>query len=552
MTGEARRAEQARTDVGAEFEGVTGNAVSVAAWTVVSRVAGLAKLAAIAAVLGPTYLGNTYQATNLIPNTVYELLTGSLFASLLVPPLVANMDNGGKARAARTAGGVLTLVIGGLSLLGLVVVISGPLLLRVLTLGVDSPQAVTDELRVGWILIALFMPQVVLYGIAGVGAAAQNSCGRFALAAAAPALESIGMIITLTAAAVIYGTDVSLATITMPELILLGVGTTASVGLHAGMQWFGARRCGLSLIPRAGWRDPEAMLIARRAVPSLGYAGLNALRTFGALVVSSSVAGGVVAFQLALSFYYLPVAIGARPVSTALLPRLARLFNHRALQDFGTELGRGLQLIFFLTFPIAVFYAALSGPIADAVLIGHHAQEGAALVAVSLAALAPGVIGESSFVLSTQACYATYDPVTPFRAMILRTTVSVAGMGIALVLGGPLAVLAALGLAMSAGNLLSAWRLHRQISGRLGETTPGLAAAIVRDIAASVAMAAAAWVVAIALASAIPGEVGQLIAVLGAVPVGGVVFIISQRALHYPELVLLRGTLRQIRLGSST
>ena len=163
MNREAAHAGQADTDAGAEFEGVTGNAVSVAAWTVVSRIAGLAKLAAIAAVLGPTYLGNTYQATNLVPNLVYELLTGSLFASLLVPPLVANMDNGGKARAARTAGGVLTLVIAGLTLLGLVVVISGPLLLRVLTLGVDSTQEVTDELRVGCILFALFMPQVVLY-----------------------------------------------------------------------------------------------------------------------------------------------------------------------------------------------------------------------------------------------------------------------------------------------------------------------------------------------------------------------------------------------------
>ena len=498
MTSDAARADPADSDADTEFEGVAGNAASVATWTIVSRVAGLAKLAAIAAVLGPTYLGNTYQATNLIPNLVYELLTGSLFASLLVPPLVAHLDNGGRARAARTAGGVLTLVIAGLFLLGLVVVISGPLTLRVLTLGVDSPQTVADELDVGSVLIALFMPQVVLYGIAGVGAAAQNSCGRFALAAGAPALESIGIIATLAAVALIYGTDVTLGTITMPELTLLGVGTTASVGLHAGMQWFGARRCGLSLIPRAGWRDPEAMLIARRAVPSLGYAGLNALRTFGALVVSSSVAGGVVAFQLALSFFYLPVAIGARPVSTALLPRLARLFNHRALHAFGAELGRGLRLVFFLTVPMAIFYAVLSGPIADAVLIGHHAQEGAALVAVSLAALAPGVVGESSFVLSTQACYATYDPVTPFRAMVLRTGVSAIGMAARSRTGQPSrrpcharhrVVSRELGqrLAAASPDLEAA---------RRGKTALGLRGAILRDVAASAAMAAAAWCVA--------------------------------------------------------
>jgi len=538
------RAEPGRQDAEV-FEQVTGNAVSVAAWTVVSRLAGLARLAAVAFVLGPTFLGNTYQATNLVPNMVYELLTGSLFASLIVPPLVAHLDRGDREGAIRTAGGVLTLVVAGLGVMGLLVVAAGPLVLKLLTIGIDSSQAASDELRVGWILLALFMPQVVLYGIAGVGASAQNSRGRFALAAAAPALESLGIIVTMAAAATIYGTDVTLSTISNRELVLLGVGTTGSVALHAGAQWFGARRCGIVLLPRAGWRNPEAMAVARRAVPSLGYAGLNALRTFAALVVSSSVAGGVVAFQLALSFYYVPVAIGARPVSTALLPRLSRLFNHHALEAFGTELGRGTRLVFFLTVPVTVFYVVLGGTIADAVLFGPRATEGAALVAASLVTLAPGIIGESSFVLSTQACYATYDPVTPFRAMCLRTGISVAGMVAALALNSPTEVLVALGLAVSLGNLVSARRLHVHLTRRLGDV-PGLTRAIARDLAASLVMAAAAYLTAAGVTAAAPGDAGQVLALLAALPVAAVVFVIGQRALNCPELVLLRGSLRQM------
>ena len=53
-----------------------------------------------------------------------------------------------------------------------------------------------------------------------------------------------------------------------------------------------------------------------------------------------------------------------------------------------------------------------------------------------------------------------------------------------------------------------------------------------------------------AVARALPGDAGQLIAVLAAARVGAVVFIMSQRALNCPELVVLRGTLRQTRLGS--
>ena len=69
--------------------------MTVAAWTIVSRVTGLARFAVIGAVLGPTFFGNTYQFTNSLPNLVYYgFLAGSLFSSLLVPALVRHIDAG--------------------------------------------------------------------------------------------------------------------------------------------------------------------------------------------------------------------------------------------------------------------------------------------------------------------------------------------------------------------------------------------------------------------------------------------------------------------------
>ncbi len=66
-----------------------GDSITVAAWTIVSRVTGLLRFAVIGAVLGPTFFGNTYQFTNSLPNLVYYgFLAGSLFSSLLVPALV--------------------------------------------------------------------------------------------------------------------------------------------------------------------------------------------------------------------------------------------------------------------------------------------------------------------------------------------------------------------------------------------------------------------------------------------------------------------------------
>mgnify|MGYP007112906898 CR=1 FL=1 len=63
--------------------------MTVAVWTTVSRVTGMARVIVIGAVLGPTFFGNAYQLTNVLPNLVfYGFLAGSLLSSLLVPALV--------------------------------------------------------------------------------------------------------------------------------------------------------------------------------------------------------------------------------------------------------------------------------------------------------------------------------------------------------------------------------------------------------------------------------------------------------------------------------
>ena len=64
--------------------------------------------------------------------------------------------------------------------------------------------------------------------------------------------------------------------------------------------------------------------------------------------------------------------------------------------------------------------------------------------------------------------------------------------------------------------------------------------------AGSLVMAAAAYRAAAGVTAAAPGDVGQLLALLVALPVAAVVFIIGQRALNCPELLLLRGSLRQM------
>ena len=66
-------------------------------------------------------------------------------------------------------------------------------------------------------------------------------------------------------------------------------------------------------------------------VPAAGTATLEAGWLFILIVAAGTVPGGVVAIQIGINFYYLPVALSAKSVGTVLLPRLSREALHDRL-----------------------------------------------------------------------------------------------------------------------------------------------------------------------------------------------------------------------------
>src|SRR5207248_7127412 len=354
------------------------DSMTVAAWTIISRVTGVIRFAVIAAVLGPTFFGNTYQFTNSLPNLLYYgLLAGSLFSSLLVPALVRHIDARDREASERVAGGLLGITLVMLLVTAPLAIGFGPQVLRVAALA-GGPQLAdaSAEMRVGLALIVMFIPQIFFYGVVGTATAVMNSRQRFALAAAAPAVESLGTMAVLGAAALLYGTRTSLTIVPPGEIVLLGLGTTGAVALHAATQWWGARRAGVVLMPRPGWRDPEVRVVIRRALPSIAQAGLASLQVLALLIVANRLPGGVVAFQIALTFYYLAMAIGAAPVAFSLIPRLSRMHLDGDVTAFRDTLMRGLAMGFLVTIPATVGYLVLALPLARAISFGRMDSDG--------------------------------------------------------------------------------------------------------------------------------------------------------------------------------
>ena len=110
--------------------GAARDTMTVAAWTIVSRVTGMVRVIVIGAILGPTFFGNSYQLTNVLPNLVfYGFLAGSLLSSLLVPALDRHIDAGDRDETARVAGGFLGVEWLMLLVAGPVAILAIPMLL---------------------------------------------------------------------------------------------------------------------------------------------------------------------------------------------------------------------------------------------------------------------------------------------------------------------------------------------------------------------------------------------------------------------------------------
>jgi len=521
-------------------EDAAGDSVTVAGWTVVSRVTGLVRIAAIGAVLGPTVLGNTFQFTNSLPNLLYYgLLGGSLFTSLLVPALVHHVDGRDRAAAERIAGGFLGIAVAALLVVVPLALLLGPALLA--AMAPHGTGTAEGQEGVARLLFLMFVPQVFCYAVVGTATATMNAHRRFALAAAAPAMENVGIIVVLALTAALMGqAPARLGAVPDGELLLLGLGTTGAVAAHAALQWWGARRAGVTLRPSAGWREPEVLAVIRRALPSLGQAGVLALQMVVLLAAANHVRGGVVAFQMALSFIYLAIAIGVTPMAVSALPWLSRLFVREQPGEFRDMFTRSLSLCLFVAVPAAVGSMLLAPQLSRVVAVGRMGTTaGVAAITACLLALATSILGTAVFQICSYSSYARKDTRAPLVGAVVQVLVCLAGTGLSLALLDGLSLLAGLGAAYSAGSVAGALTLWLRFHGHSRPGRTRLLPSLVRTLAAAGAMAVPVWLVGRALSSALTGQTGAALTVLVSAVLGIGTYAAASSALRAPELGLL-------------
>jgi putative peptidoglycan lipid II flippase len=476
------------------------NSATVAGWGLVSRATGLLRVVVIGAVLGPTYFANAFQTGYFVPHLVFILIAGPVLAMVLVPSVVRAVGAGGVGRAREVLGGVSGWLLAVSAAVVALLMIFSPVVAWTLTLGIPDPAARARGLWLSTLLVLLIAPQVLLYILAHVGMAAQQARGRFALAAGASAGENVILILTVVVAGWYYGTGLDVEHVPVGLVVVLGVGSTVAVALHAGLQLFGTARVGLLTCPSMRWRhDVEVREVTRRLVRSVGVAAWPAAAMYVLFTLAGSVPGGAFVVQLSYSVFYSLSYVSARAVSMAALPGLAHAAHREDEVTFGSAWRQGLSYAVIASLPLLVLLAVNCLPAAD--ILANGGLRHAALIrplAVCLGVVAVAQLVGGVHDLGRQALFARLDDRVPRRASEVAFGVVVVAAAAALLLPADGSRLVWLVVAILASELVAAgtvltWLRRVMWPERFLEFR-GLAGALVATFAMVPVVAAMWWI----------------------------------------------------------
>jgi putative peptidoglycan lipid II flippase len=468
----------------------TSAATRMSVATLASRAIGFVRVWVIAAVLGTTFLGNTYQSSSAVSNVLFELLAAGALSAVLVPSFVQLLHARDDDGAERLAAGLLGLALAVMGVVCVVGVLLAPQIAQLLSSGVHDPHVEQQQIALSTFLLRFFVPQVLLYVLGTVATAILYAKRRFVVTAMAPIANTVAVVSALVLFRVVAGADPGLD-LTLAEKLILACGGLLGVAGFVGVPVVALVRSGFRFRP--SFVRPDARLrrvLHLSAWAVFQHAGIGILLGT-AIVMGNRVEGGTVAYQFAFVSFMAAYSILAQPVHTTILPDISLDADRGDTTEFSDRVRWALDRMAILVLPVSAAYLTLALPAMRAIAPTSSSPE---LLAAALASLGVGLFVYSAFLLLARAFYALGDSRTP--ALIALGSALV---GAAVEVGGGFAVdggtarVAMLGAGHGVAYLVGAGVLFVLLRLRLGH--PLLPQSLWRALGLSAALGSAAWAV---------------------------------------------------------
>ncbi len=442
-------------------QGVAGAAVLIGAVTVVARGAGFGRYLVFSHTVGQGCLGTVYTTANLLPTVVFDAVVGGALASVVVPVLSGPVSRAAGEEARRTASALLTWTVAVL----LPLAVAGVLVARPvvgLLLGDVGGCARGPAIAAGTLMLLIFLPQLVLYGVTVVLSGLLQAHRRFLGPALAPLASSLVVITTYLVFAAVAGADrrggvADLAELGTAPLLVLAVGTTLGVAALTLTVVAPAARTRLRLRPT--FTFPPGVARRARALAAAGAATLLAHQVVVIAVVrlanAQGVVGSVALYTYAWQLFLLPFAVLALPIATSAFPTLSARAAGGDQPGYAATAARTTRAVVLVCCAAAAALAAAAGPVSRVFLLGTPGDVDPTALARAVVAFAPGLVGYGLVALASRALYASGHTRASATAVVSGwAAVLAADVGLAVTVP-PEWVVAAFGIGNSVGMTLA-------------------------------------------------------------------------------------------------
>jgi putative peptidoglycan lipid II flippase len=399
--------------------------------TVLSRVTGLLRLAAIAAALGVIESGrltDTYNLANTAPNIIYELILGGILTSVFVPVFVELLEKEGRERAWEVASAIINVSLVVLVAISTLVIIAAPLIANLYAARLEGASQALQRDALTF-LLRLFIPQIIFYGLTALTAGLLNAHKRFGAPMYTPILNNIAVIAVFLSFHQAYERIDGLDAVTSTQLLIIGLGTTAGVAIMALAQIPFLRGLGTYKLTFS-ISHPSVTKLMKLSVFVIGYVVVNQIGYLVVQWLANEQEGGYSAYVWAFTFFMLPHGLVAVSILTALLPSMSEHAVNQRWNELRERLSTGVRSTMLLVLPAAVGYFILGEAIVR-VLLEHGVMtpQSTELVANVLRFFVIGLVPFSIFQLFLRAFYALQNTKTPFLincvAVALNTAINI-------------------------------------------------------------------------------------------------------------------------------
>lgn len=444
---------------------LTGIARIVAAATLISKVFGLVRTQAIAAVFGVGVVAEAFNYAYAIPGFLLILLGGinGPFHSAIVSVLAKRP----KSEAAPLVETVTTFVGGLLLLVTIALIFFAPGIIDLVAPGLDTTPHGLEVRAIAIGQMRIMAPMALLAGLIGIGFGTLNAANLYWLPSVSPLFSSVTVIIGLGVLAWQLG-----AKVTTPQYAMLG-GAVLAWGTLAGavLQWLiqvpAQWKSGMGTLRlRFDFNQPGVKEVTKIMAPATFSSGMSHINLYVILILASYIPQAASALQYAGLLIQTPLGILSNVILVPMLPIFSRLADPQDWDELKGRIRQGLLLTAITMLPLGAITITLAVPIVRVVYErGAFDRNASQLVSSLLVMYGIGMFVYLGRDVLVRVFYALGDGDTPFRISMVSIFFNIIFAYLFFkMLGTPGLVLATV-VVNTISMLLLFWMLDRKLHG---------------------------------------------------------------------------------------